>query len=91
MAEAQSAHRQDLERSVITGDILKSHRGLWAGLAIALSAIAGACYVTVSGWPAAGIAIGGTPLIGLVALFVKVSDKRKEELAEKSEKQKRKK
>ena len=70
MAEAQSAHRIDLERSVVGSQQKTESRGQWFGFIIAL--FFGACglYAALNGQPWFGGVIAGTTLVSLVGTFV---------------------
>lgn len=85
MAEAQSSHRQDLERRVVKSDILKSYLGIGAGFLTALVAIGCGSWVAYQGQPGAGVAIGGLPVVGLVLAFLKGTSARQEEREIKSQ------
>ena len=83
MSEAQTAHRIELEKSVVLSQQGQESRGQFLGFIIAIVGLVCGTYVAVSGQPWAGAAIGGTPLVGLVSVFVLSRHKDKAELSEK--------
>jgi uncharacterized membrane protein len=83
MAEAQSAHRIDIEKTVISSQQGQEARGQFLGFVIAIVGLLCGAYVAVSGQPWAGAAIGGVPLVGLVSVFVLSKNKQKADLSEK--------
>ncbi len=83
MAEAQSAHRIELEKSVIGSQQRQGTCGQVFGLIIGLTGLSLATYAAVNGQPWFGSAIGGTTLVGLVSAFLVSRSRGKAELAEK--------
>ncbi len=83
MAEAQSAHRIDIEKKVVSSQQGQESRGQILGFVIAIVGLIAGAYVAVSGQPWAGAAIGGVPLVGLVSVFVLSKNQEKSELADK--------
>ena len=83
MAEAQSAHRIDLERTVVGSQQKMESLGQWFGLVIAL--FFGTCgsYAALHGQPWFGGIIAGTTLVSLVGIFVYSKQQSKKELVEK--------
>ena len=83
MAEAQSAHRIDLERTVVGSQQKMESLGQWFGLVIAL--FFGTCgsYAALHGQPWFGGVIAGTTLVSLVGIFVYSKQQSKKELVEK--------
>ena len=69
--EAQSEHRQFLEKTVVRADIKKSYIGMILGALIALVTIVGGFYLALQGIAVGGIFTALTGLGYLVALFVK--------------------
>ena len=49
MAEAQSKHRQHMEKTVVEGDTKRSAQGLWAGTVIVLATLAFCAYLAKLG------------------------------------------
>ena len=70
MAENQSAHRIEIEKTVINTRSRDSLLGICSGLTIGLAALGASIYVIVSGYPVYGSIIGTTGLGGLVGVFV---------------------
>lgn len=70
MAEAQNSHRIEIEKRVISSQHGQESRGQFLGFVIAIVGLLCGSYVAVSGQPWAGGVIGGTPLVGLVSVFV---------------------
>jgi uncharacterized membrane protein len=70
MAESQSSHRIDMERSWMKSKTRDSLLGIVSGFVISLVAILSGAYVVVCGhdWP--GTIIGGSGIVGLAAVFV---------------------
>lgn len=79
MAERQSAHRQELEKKVVSSQTRDSLLGLIFGLAIGLATIAGGITCILSGYEIGGTILGGTGLGSLVAVFVYGSKQRRAE------------
>ena len=79
MAESQSQHRQQLEKSVIESDIKNSRLGLHYGLVIGLVSVIGGTACILMGHQVGGSIIGGVGLTGLVGVFVYGSTQRKKE------------
>ena len=70
MAEQQSVHRQELERSTIAKQMRQSGTGQWLGFIIALAALGCAVAVTLGGYPWVGGTIGGSTVVSLAGVFV---------------------
>jgi len=83
MAEAQSAHRIDIEKIVVNSQQNQAHRGQIFGLIIGLSGLSLATYSAVSGQPWFGGIIGGATLVSLVSAFLVAKQKEKQGLTEK--------
>jgi uncharacterized membrane protein len=83
MAEAQSAHRMVIERTVVGSQQRMESLGQLFGLIIAL--FFGACgtYAALHGQPWFGGAITGTTVVSLVGIFVYSKQQSRKELAEK--------
>jgi len=91
MADRQAKHRQSLETAVINSDIRQSRWGLWAGLGVSLTAILFGSVLIYFGHDVAGATVAGLPTASLVGVFVHGTRSRRQELAEKAEKVKKKK
>jgi uncharacterized membrane protein len=85
MAEAQSAHRIEIEKNVVFGQQGQESRGQYLAFIIALVGLACGAYTAVSGQPAAGAAIAGAPLVGIVSAFLYSKHRDKAELEGKKE------
>lgn len=83
LAESQAAHRQSLERKVVESDIYKSYAGLTAAFLIVLASFACAVTIALCGYPWAASPFGVAPLAGLVWVFVRGTESRQAERAEK--------
>lgn len=70
MAEQQVEHRQFLEKTVVVGDSKRADRGLWAGLVVTLSLVAGAVFLVSTDHDVAGIAIAALDIVGLASVFI---------------------
>ena len=77
MAEKQAAHRQDLERAVVSADIAASgarfrlaERGQSFALAIGLATLAVCLAAAFTGHDGAAIALAASSLVGVVAAFL---------------------
>lgn len=74
MAEKQSEHRIEIEKSVINSNVKKSEKGLLYGLIIGVSAITSATLISIFGKNLASYilsaVIGGGGLISLVSVFI---------------------
>ncbi|HVA50222.1 MAG TPA: DUF2335 domain-containing protein [Pirellulales bacterium] len=70
MAEKQSAHRIDLESTVVKGDSRRSWVGLWLGFVVSLAIIGAGLWVALSGAPTAGAAIITGTIVSLSGVFV---------------------
>ena len=70
MAEAQSAHRIQLEKAVVAGDIKSGYWGLAAGFILSALVIGGGIYLIATGHDWAGSVLIGLNLIGLAGVFV---------------------
>ena len=85
MAEAQSAHRIEIEKTVIGGQKNQAFRGQLFGLLIGLGGLALATYAAVNGHDWFGGAIGSGTLVSLVYAFVQSKEKQSEDLNEKKQ------
>ncbi len=84
MAEVQSRHRQDLERSIIQGDIRRSWYGLWTGFAIGMTGILGSVVLGLYDHPGVASFLSGSTLVSLVGVFVIGAKSRQEERNQKA-------
>lgn len=84
VAEQQAKHRQALEKTVVVGDSKRADRGLWAGLAVTLSLVAGAVFLVSTGHDGAGIAIAAVDVVGLASVFVYGTISRRSERSRKA-------
>jgi len=85
MAEKQAAHRQELEKTVVTANCHNSKRGPIYGFIICMTAIGGGVYLIQLGKGAAGLASIITALASLAVVFVYGRTKQKQELEQKSD------
>lgn len=76
MAEKQQAHRMDLEKSVIKGDILRADRGLILGFVLFLILGVGAIILLALGKDIPGFAVLVTSIIGGIGNFIRVGRER---------------
>lgn len=84
MAESQGAHRMELERQVIANQLDESKRGQNYGLLIGLTGLAICLTLALTGHDVVAGVVGGTTLVGLVAVFVVGKKQQREDLASKS-------
>lgn len=70
MAERQSAHRIDLESTVIKGESRRSWFGLWLGFVVSIAIIGAGLWVALSASPPAGAAIITGTIVSLSGVFV---------------------
>ncbi len=70
MAEQQSLHRIEMEKSVINHQNKISARGQAYGLIVALFGLAGSITLVLKGHDISGSVLGGSTLLGLVSVFV---------------------
>ena len=85
MAENQAIHRQQLEKTVISGDSKRAFCGLWIGAFVALCVLGGAVFLIFEGHDWAGSAIAGLDIVGLVSVFVYGTVSRRHERVQKAE------
>lgn len=74
-ANTQSAHRQDLERTVVSGAERRADRGQNYGLIIALAFLVATVILGIAGQPWLAGVLGTIDLVALVAVFVIGKDK----------------
>jgi len=70
MAEGQSKHRQDLEKSRVLADINNEKRGQWFAFALALLMFVGAFLLVWQGKSVAGLTLLIAEIATLVGLFI---------------------
>ena len=68
--EKQVAHRQELEKSVVTANTKLQVQGFWAAFILALLVICGGFWLTIIGKSLLGIVAILGPLAGLVTVFI---------------------
>jgi uncharacterized membrane protein len=85
MAEAQSAHRIKIETDVVGSQQGQESKGQIFGFIIAIVGLLCGTYAAISGQPLAGAGIAGTPLIGLVSIFLYSKHRDTEDLGSKKE------
>lgn len=79
MAEAQSAHRRDLEKTVMATDSRNSFLGLIFGLTIGLVTILTGGAIIYAGHAISGTLLGSAGLTGLVSTFIYGTQQRRQE------------
>jgi len=85
MAERQSAHREQLEKSVISANIESQKRGSWFAFIICMTAIIGGVYLIAIGKNGYGLASIIGSLATLAGVFFFGKRKEEKELRQKSE------
>ncbi|MGH9680862.1 MAG: DUF2335 domain-containing protein [Candidatus Acidiferrales bacterium] len=85
MAEKQAAHRQGIEKQVITANCQNAKRGPIYGFVICMTAIAGGVYLIQLGKGAEGLVAIISALASLAFVFVYGRTKQKQELNQKLE------
>ncbi|HEY1716940.1 MAG TPA: DUF2335 domain-containing protein [Verrucomicrobiae bacterium] len=83
MAEAQTAHRIQIEKTVIFSQKNQAFRGQVFGLIVGLGGLSLATYAAMNGHDWFGGAIGSGTLVSLVYVFVQSREKQEEELGDK--------
>lgn len=83
MAENQSSHRQDMEKSVISTRSRDSLLGIIAGFLIATSGVICGTVIIVKGYELTGFVISGGTLTAIVSSFIYGTRQNKEERASK--------
>lgn len=79
MAEAQSKHRQCIEKWAVIGGTILSHFGVLCAACIALSALYLGYRLIMNGQVIPGAVLGGGGLTGLVAAFIYGTRSRRKE------------
>jgi uncharacterized membrane protein len=85
-AEAQTQHRIEIEKKVVSADITKSYLGLVFGFILGLSGIGSGVYLATLGFNVFGPLLSGGSLITLVAVFIYGTRSRKQEREKRFEK-----
>jgi len=80
MAEAQSAHRIELEAIVIKGDDRRADRGLTTGFTVCVLVLVLSFIIVMYGHDAAGTVLGTLDIASLVGIFVYGRRVKKKEL-----------
>jgi uncharacterized membrane protein len=80
MAEDQSAHRIDIEKTVVKSQQVQAFCGQLFALIIGITGLSLATYAAVQGHPGFGGAIGGATLVSLVSSFLYTRHAQKKEL-----------
>lgn len=70
MAEDQTEHRQDIERTVIRSRSRDSLLGVISGFILASLTIVSGTYAVIKGYQWSGAFLGTTGLVGVVSVFV---------------------
>ena len=86
MAEKQSAHRIQIEKTVIDGDSRRADRGLVVGGILAALIVTGGLIVMITRDPWAGASIIGTSVATLAGVFVYGTNTRRAEWNRKAQK-----
>jgi uncharacterized membrane protein len=85
MAEKQSAHREEMEKTVVNASVKSQTRGAWFGFIVSMTAILGGIYLITLGKDGQGLAAIISSLAALTAVFVIGKRKESKELKEKSQ------
>ena len=80
MAERNQAHRHEIEKIVVSGNVKAQSRGQWFGLIVALLGMGGAIWLIAHGQTWGGVGLGGIDVLGLVGLFIYSHEGKKKEL-----------
>ena len=70
LVERQAAHRQELEQSLLVGELRRAWWGLVAGFIVALSFLAASVGLIASGSRVEGTILGTVDLVALAGVFV---------------------
>jgi len=82
MAEKQSDHRQQLEKTVINSDTKNSRRGLCFALAMGLLSLLLSTFLVYNGHTVGGTILGGSYLVSVISSFIYGSQQRRTEREE---------
>lgn len=83
MAERQSEHRMQMEKRVVSGQLLQSNIGQFLAFFIGLAAIGGGVYCVTKGYEIGGSILGVGGLTGLVTAFIQGKRRQTSNLAQK--------
>jgi uncharacterized membrane protein len=78
-AEDQTKHRIELEKKVVSADIIKSYMGLVFGFLIGMVGILGGIYLARLGFDVYGPILSGGSFVTLVVAFIYGTKSRKQE------------
>ena len=70
MAESQARHRMEMEEKALESDRRLAQTGQWIGLAVVLAVLALGGYMAYLGATTAAVATIGIDVVGLAAVFV---------------------
>ena len=70
MAERQSDHRMRMEAAEVSSEHTLAQRGQWIGMAVVLAVLVLAGYLAYLGATTAAAVVAGTDVVGLAAVFV---------------------
>lgn len=76
-AENQTAHRQEMEKRLVSSGIMKSTLGLIFGFLIGMIGIGGGFYLTGIGYNVVGIIFSSTTLVSIITTFIYGSQSKK--------------
>lgn len=79
MAEAQAAHRQDMERLMISANIRAERRGQWFGLIATVLVLGAVCFSVYFKQTVAAALLGFGGISGLISAFITATKKAKSE------------
>ena len=85
MAEKQSDHRIQMEKTVIVGDSRRSYLGLFLAFILSAAIIGGGIYLLINDHDWAGGVLIGLDVVGLAAVFVYGPKSRRDERERQSE------
>lgn len=85
MAEVQQSHRQELEKTVVNGNVKAESRGQWMGLFISVAVITAGTYLAAIGRQITGGILVGVDVVALASVFVIGKQKQQRELDRKKE------
>ena len=85
MAEKQSDHRIQMEKTVIVGDSWRSYLGLAAAFILSATIIGGGIFLIINDHDWAGASLIGLDVVGLAAVFVYGTKSRRAERDGKSQ------
>lgn len=85
MAEKQSAHRIDLERTVIHGDSRRANWGVFCGFTLAVLVIVLSFILILYGHAVAGTILGTLDLVSLISVFIYGTTTRRRERTRREE------